>query len=706
MDIKNEVLIRVYGVLFLIVLIALVIFFKAFKISQIEGDKWRGMGKDLYVTFKKVAAERGNIMAEDGSLLATSLPFFEIRFDPNSTGMSDKDFNDNIDSLAHCIATWVDTSYTVGGYRDFLVSKRQEGARNVRIRRRVSYPELKMIEKFPLFNLGQYKGGLIVQQNPKRERPFKLLAHRSIGYIREGAKPVGLEGYYNDILEGQAGQKLMKRVGKDTWIPINDLTEIEPKNGHDIITTIDINLQEITEMALYRAVNHHRANHGTAILMDVKTGAIKAIANIGRTPDEKLWETFNYAIGESVEPGSTYKLASIMSLLEDGYIHLDDSIDLEKGSSIFYEEVMLDASYHLLDTTTIRKAFEISSNVGIAKLVQKHYEDKAEKFIGRLKKMNLHLPVGIEIEGEAPPYIKEAYNKKEDWSGITLPWMSIGYEVMITPLQLLTFYNAVANDGQMMKPYLVSEIQHFGETVEKFKPIVTKKKIASKSTIVAAQSLLEGVVERGTAHKWKSPRFRFAGKTGTAQIDYPKFIRQQSKNLKYRASFAGYFPADDPVYSCIVMITDPKEHGIYGGDVALPVFREIADKCFDSEIALHKPLNSYEKPRLSERKLPVFQAGNTQDIQKVLSKLNVEYENQTNSEWAITKNQSDTLLIERRTLPDDQVPNVTGMGLRDALYILENRGLHVKVQGAGRVARQSLIPGTRIKGQTIRLTLQ
>lgn len=705
MDIKNEVLIRVYAVLFLIVLGALVIFFKAVKISQVEGDRWRQKGEDLYVKFKRVAPERGNIMAEDGSLLATSLPFFEIRFDPNSTGMREEDFNNNIDSLAFLIATRVDTSYTVGGYRDFLIRKRQEGARNVRIRKRVSYPELKMIEQFPLFNLGQYRGGLIVHQNPKRERPFKLLAHRSIGYIREGAKPVGLEGYYNEVLEGHAGKKLMKRVGKDTWIPVNDLTEIEPKRGNDIQTTININLQEIAETALYRAINHHNANHGTAVLMEVKTGAIKAIANIGRTPDGKLWETFNYAIGEAVEPGSTYKLASIMALLEDEYIQLDDSIDLEQGSSVFYEEEMLDASFHQLDTTTIRKAFEISSNVGIAKLIQEHYGDEAEDFINRLKKMNLHLPVGIEIEGEAPPMIKEAYNKKQKWSGITLPWMSIGYEVLVTPLQLLTFYNAVANDGKMMKPYLVEEVQHFGETIEEFKPTVIRKRIASKSTINDVKSLLEGVVERGTAYKWKSPRYRFAGKTGTAQIDYRKFKRQSS-NIKYRASFAGYFPAENPVYSCIVMITDPKQNGIYGGEVALPVFREIADKCFDTEVALHQPLNDFKKPKLNARKLPQFDVGNKQEMQKLLAKLELEYADSANGKWAITQHQSDTLMLERRSLPNDRVPNVTGMGLRDALYVLENRGLKVTISGAGKVARQSLIPGTRIKGQTIRLTLR
>jgi len=289
----------------------------------------------------------------------------------------------------------------------------------------------------------------------------------------------------------------------------------------------------------------------------------------------------------------------MMALIEDGYVDLDDSIDLEQGQTLFYEEVMQDATFHQLDTTTVRKAFELSSNVGIAKLVQEHYDpgEKAEEFIKRLKSFNLHLPTGIEIEGEDAPFIKDAFNKEQDWSGISLPWMSIGYEVLITPLQLLNFYNAVANDGRMMRPYLVSEIQHFGETIKTYKPTVVNRGIASPRTIRKAKELLEGVVEDGTAKKLKTRRYRFAGKTGTAQIDYVKFNRK--KNIKHRASFVGYFPAKNPVYSCIVMITNPRQHGIYGGEVAGPVFREIADKSFASRVELHKGINEYKKPPIA-----------------------------------------------------------------------------------------------------------
>ncbi|MEM9920053.1 MAG: penicillin-binding protein [Bacteroidota bacterium] len=703
LNVKNEVLYRVYGLLMFVVLLALVIFYKALDISVIEGEKWRNEGRRSYYELKDIKAERGNILSADGSFLATSLPFFEIRFDPNSSGMREEDFNENIDSLAICLATYVSDSFTIGGYKQYLIDERAAGNRYIKIKSGVSYSEMMKIKKFPLFNLGKYRGGLIINRIAKRDRPLGLLAQRTIGYVRDGAKPVGLEGYFDNVLGGKKGKQMMRRVSANTWMPIEDLTAIEPQNGDDIVTTIDINLQESVEKALYRAVKYHNADHGTAVLMETETGAIRAIANIGRLANNKLWETYNYAVGEAVEPGSTYKLAAMMALMEDGHIDLDDSIDLEQGRANFYEEEMVDASYHQLDTTTIRKAFEISSNVGIAKLTQKYYEEEAGQFISRLKEMNLHLPVGIEIEGEAAPYIKEAYSEEDEWSGTTIPWMSIGYELTITPLQLLAFFNAVANNGQMMKPYLVSEIQHFGKTKTSFKPTVVKRRIASPSTIRKAQSLLEGVVERGTAKKWKSSRYDFAGKTGTAQIDYRKF--KPRSNIKHRASFAGYFPADNPKFTCVVMITEPKEHGIYGSEVALPVFREIADRCFDSKIELHQALNKRRKPDLKGKQLPVYSVGDRMDLVKVLEFLDVSYENYANDIWAVTRAESDTLNLEPRYIQDDVVPSVVGMGLRDALYILENRGLNVVISGTGKVVLQSIRAGTKIKGQTIKLKL-
>lgn len=707
MDIKNEILVRVYIVLVLIVLIAGGIFTKAVMISHVEGERWRLKGDSLYVKYKTVEADRGNILAEDGSFLATSLPFFEIRFDPNSTAMREEDFYENVDSLAICLATYVDNTYTVGGFREHLVRKKEDGERNVLIKRKASYAEMQMIKTFPLFRKGQYRGGLIIHRLSERKRPFGILAHRTIGYIREGAKPVGLEGSFNQVLAGKEGKRLMQRAGS-AWIPINDLTEIEPIVGDDISTTIDINLQDITEQALIRGLQYHQAKNGTAVLMEVETGAIKAIANVDRT-DDGYWESYNHAVGTAVEPGSTFKLASIMALLEDGYVDLEDSIDIQKGEMQFYEEVMVDASREsfVLDTTTIQRAFEISSNVGLAMLVDKHYnqDQKAQNFIDRLKSFNLHIPTGIEIQGEVAPYIKEAYNEEEDWSGITVPWMSIGYEVTITPLQLLSFYNAVANDGVMMKPYLVSSIERYGQLVQQFKPTVIDRKIASRSTIQKAQYLLESVVKNGTAMSLHTDRYRIAGKTGTAQMNYRKFDRRR-QNIKYRASFAGYFPADKPKYSCFVMITEPKQNGIYGGEVAGPVFREIADKCMATRTELYTPLNSKPQPQWATKRLPDLNVGEVSDFEKLLTTLDLPYQMSTDKTWSVIRSEEDTLQLYARHIPEDVVPNVVGMGLRDALFILENRGLQVVVSGAGKVRQQSLLPNTKIKGQTIKLTLR
>ncbi len=719
MDIKNEILYRVYFVLFgLIVPASVTLLYKTVYIAYIEGEKWRSRGQDLYVDLRPVEAERGNILAADGSLLATSIPYFDLYMDPNSTGMSEDDFRENIDSLSWCMATYVDDSFTPGGFREFLMEQRESGMRYLPIKQKVSYAEKRFIEQFPLFNLGRMKGGFIAQKRSERKRPFGLMAQRTIGYVREGAKPVGLEGYFDEVLGGHPGQQLMVLVDRpnDIWVPVNDLTQVEPQSGEDIVATLDVNLQDITEQALLRAMDYHDAEWGTAVLMEVKTGALRAVANLGRT-GSGWWETYNYAIGTAVEPGSTFKLASMMAMLEDNLVRLDDSIDIEKGRTKFYDEELVDSSPESFetDTTTVRRAFEISSNVAMAKLVTGAYGERNEangqqaaaRFIQRLKDFNLNLPTGIEIEGEANPYIKEAYSEEDLWSGTTLPWMSIGYELKLTPLQLLTFYNTVANNGSMVKPYLVSEVQRFGETVQTFRPTVVKRQIASKNTIYQLQELLEGVVENGTAARLKTDKYRFAGKTGTAQINYKRGQRG-TRIGGYQATFVGYFPAEDPVYSCIVVISDPTKNGFYGSDVAGPVFREIADKCFSSKLELHPAYNIGAKPVLAQGQLPNYDIGAGEDIQAVLDFLELpHFDREGAAEGiAVVRPQGDSLLLEPRRLADGTVPNVIGMGLRDAVYVLENRGLKVQVDGAGKVARQSLKPGTRVKGQEILLTLR
>lgn len=699
MDIKNELLWRIYTVMFILMAVAMVIFGRAVMVQTVEGDKWREMADSLYIDYRPVIADRGNIMAADGSLLATSLPYFKIYMDTRADGLSQDTFNLYVDTLAKSLAGLPNATYTYGGYLDLLQRARIHNNRYLLIARNVAYQDLEKIKRFPLFNKGRYKGGFIVERMSKRQRPFRMLAHRTIGYVRENAQPVGLEGAFNKVLQGEQGYQFMQRIPGNIWIPLSNVSKIESENGHDIVTTIDVNIQDVAGNALLRALKKHDANHGCAIVMEVKTGAIKAIANIGKNSSEKYWETYNYAIGESTEPGSTFKLAAMMALLEDGVVNLTDTISLEMGRTDFYEETMLDASFHQMDSATVRTAFEISSNVGLAKMVHQHYNltKKGDQFIDRLKQMHLDQPTGIEIAGEGQPYIKEAYS--ETWSGTTLPWMATGYEVQLTPLQMLTFYNAVANNGVMMRPYLVSKLQDYGKTYEEYPPRVLVERIASLATIQKAQSLLTGVVKRGTAKSIAPPNYAIAGKTGTAQINYRKL--KPGSRIQYQASFAGYFPADNPEYSCIVVINDPKQGGFYGSEVAAPVFREIADRCYASKIDLHLPSNSGENRGFVAGNLPDFNIGYKDDFKNALSFFDINYNDlgQT-TPWTVVQSDSMAVDLAPRKAPQRGiVPNVVGMKLRDAIYQLEKVGLKVRVSGVGTVKRQSIKPFSSTSGK-------
>ena len=705
--IKNEVLIRVYIVLICIVLFAVTIFTKAFFISTVEGAHWRSLSDSLYKKEMPIEPLRGNIFADDGSLLATSLPYFEIRFDPNTANLDSTTFYRNIDSLALKISSINPAApgYTEGGWGLYLRQRRLAGDRYVMIKERAQPDELERIRRFPLFRLGKYKGGLIVKQLNNREHPFGILAQRTIGYVKDDIQ-IGLEGTFNSTLGGVQGKELMFRVGRDLWLPMTDLTEVKPKNGDDIVTTIDINLQDIAQEALLHSLEEHAADHGCAVVMDVKTGAIKAIANLGKTQDG--WgEIYNYAVASSSEPGSSFKMASMMALLEDGYVTLEDTVDLNYGKTKYYNEELIDAEKHGLKETTVRHAFEMSSNVGISRLIQKFYGDtkKADKFIEHIKSYKLNELSGVDINGEGQPYIKAAYDAKDDWSGTTLPWMSIGYESKLTPLQILTFYNAIANDGTMMKPYLVSEYQRFGETTQKFKPEIRERNIAGKKVISRCQELLEGVINNGTMRAYKTSKYDYAGKTGTAQFNYSK-LREQGE-MGYQASFVGYFPAEAPVYSCIVVVYNPKQGSVYGADCAGKVFKEIADKAFTIKNELHDPLNKAKKLPYTAAMLPHADAGATTDVDYVLDKLNFKYYKKTKREYSALNVKGDSLKIMERSIPVNVIPNVVGMRLKDALFLLENRGCKVSINGYGIVKRQSVPAGTKAqKGMFVAIGLE
>ena len=680
---------------------AILLSFQAVKISVIDGEKWRAKGDSLWLSHFPVAAERGDILASDGSLLATSVPSFELRMDTRAEGMTDKMFRAGVDSLAYMLSRYSNTGMSQGQYKSYLLKARSQGNRYLLIHKNATYAELHRFKQFPIFRLGRNKGGLIVEHEDSRTRPYGVMAARTIGYVRDEIQPVGLEGQFDKDLRGEEGQRLMRRLVGGTWVPVEDLGEIEAKRGSDIRTTLNIEMQDIVQSALLNGVTSNNAQYGTAILMEVSTGKIMAIANFGHS--EGFWqEDYNYAIGSATEPGSTMKLASVMAFFEDGLADLDTEVNLHKGYKKFYNRELYDSEHHGIEESNLRQAFEISSNVGIASLTQQLYgtDRMAEKFVTRLKQFGLQDKTGIEVPGEGTPLIKEAFSKEQNWSGTTLPWMSIGYECQITPMQMLTFYNAVANDGKMMKPYLVEAITDEGYTVKKFKPQVLRSRIASQKTIDKAQELLEGVVLRGTASKIKSPNITFAGKTGTARIDY--YLADDGRK-NYQSSFVGYFPAEEPRYSCIVLINDPKGGKYYGSSVALPVFIEIGEQCMALDPIKLNP--HPDRDSVYAKQYPQATALYNEDASRLARKFKWNAYDIPDAEWVNITGAEEEMFVER-LVEENILPDVRGMGVRDALYLLENAGLIVHVSGTGLVRSQSLTPGTRVsKGMQIELRL-
>lgn len=686
---KDEVLVRIYVILAILVGIGGALMYKTVDIAVIDRAENRQKGAE-YFQERVVKAERGNIYSRDNNLLATSVPYFSLHFDPFVA--PPRVYYDNLDSLAYLLSLHVNDDFTTGAWRDSLISMRDSINKPARhyykIAESVSYRDLKKIQEFPIFNRGRLGGGLIVTKRDERKRPFGWLARRTIGKPT-GAKP-GIEGAFDEQLAGKSGKAEMFRLdrSKDIWLPTDNLAIVEPTAGADVHTTIDVNLQDITENALYRAVRKHKPEWGAAIVMEVETGAIRAIANLGgkriRAERDRYYEHWNHAIGAATEPGSTFKLATMMALLEDNKVDLDNLIDIENGVKEFSrDKVKVTDSNPLsrkLNEITVRQAFEMSSNVAMAKLADSLYLDG--EFSTRLKSFHLNELTGIELEGEATPMVNDTSSSK--WSGISNAWLSFGYESRITPLQMLTFFNAVANGGKMMKPYVVEAVTRNGNMVTDYRPTVIDKQIASRRTVEQLQTLLEGVVERGTAKKLKSKQYRFAGKTGTSQQNYGK----RKRNLKHQASFAGYFPAKNPKYSVIVVIYDPASGQYYGGDVAGPVFREIADNIYNSMIEVHDPLNQGPRPVLYATQLPSRDAGDLNEIITILDYVNVDVDSLPAGELAVVDAADEQVRIKSWNPAAQKFPNVRGMRLRDAVYVLENEGYVVHPRGVGRVTDQ------------------
>jgi cell division protein FtsI (penicillin-binding protein 3) len=659
-----------------------------------ESNKWSAEKYKIIKT-EAVNAPRGNIYSDDYSLLATSIPEYEVHWD--SKMVSKSFFNKNIDELSAKLSDLFKDK-TAAEYQRLLRSYKSKGTQYGLIRRKVDYNQLKLLKTFPIFEENRLISGFIYSQTNKRQKPFKRLAERTIGYDRKNSKSVGLEGAFNFYLKGQDGEVLKQKLAGNEWMPIR---EIESKPGKDIVTTLNIRFQDIAENALENCLIRHDADYGSLVLMEVQTGEIKAIVNLKKNEDETLIEDYNYAIAELSDPGSTFKLASLIAGLEDGFFKTKDSVNTYNGIHQFYDRFMNDTKKGGYGKLSLADAFVKSSNVGISKLVVEYYSKNPAQFVDRLYSMGLNEPLDILISGESSPNILHPKGNKSNWSGTTLPWMSIGYGIEMTPLQILSFYAAIANDGKRMRPFFVKSIQEKGKIEKEIKPQVINPSICSKTTIDIVKEMMLNVVENGTAENLKNDKYKIAGKTGTAQLLIDGIYSKQ----RHQSSFVGYFPADQPKYACIVVVKDPKKNGFYGGEVAGPVFKELADYVFANDLSLIEANKQYAE------QTPISKDGDKAKLQEVYKAIEVKTNVQEiQSNWVLTYAKEDRVELKTRNIENDivknKMPNLVGMPIQDVLFLLENYGLDVMFSGRGAVKSQSITKGSRIqKGQKIFLEL-
>lgn len=681
---KKAIFIRVIMISSLVILAAVAIFIQLIFV-QVEFSDAIAFN-DPAVAMIDVPSPRGNIYDVNGNLLAISMPVYTIAID--ATQPSDTLFENNYLKLADGLSG-IFSDVSSSEFSKKLRHARRDKKQYLKLRSGVRFSELQLVKTLPILKEGRYDGGFVYTQQTKRMQPFGHLCERTIGYAREKSD-VGIEKAYNHYLKGQDGKRLMQKINGGIWKPINNTQDVEPVVGSDVYSTIDIRIQDIAQTALLRSLEKYEAENGSVILMDVKTGAIRAMSSLERTSEGKYAENFNYAIGAAYEPGSTFKLASLLVALEDGVVDTSHVVDTKNGAFKFYDRTMKDSNYHRggHGKISVGKAFEVSSNIGIARTIVNHYKDDPQRFIDRLARLGVSDKLDFELIGEAEPWIKNTNDST--WSGVSLPWMAFGYEIKMSALQILALYNAVANDGELVRPRLVDKVKRAEKIIESNDIEVLNPSICSDKTIQILQNLLIGAVKKGTAQNIYSEKYSSAGKTGTAKI-----ALEGSYGSEYRASFAGYFPAENPKYSCMVVVSKPKkEIGFYGNIVAAPVFKELRDNLFAEE--------AIEIPELAKTFNHDY-IGSSKDLNAIHHLLDYpKYQASQNERWL----KSDNKVFQTIEFSGDVMPNVKGMVAMDALYLLENMGLEVDFKGQGRVIKQSLKAGAKIKeNQIIELIL-
>jgi cell division protein FtsI (penicillin-binding protein 3) len=650
---NSNILKRIYLITLVLFLMIVAVSVKLTNIQWVEGKYYRKLAKDRSVKNFIIPANRGNVYSSDGSLLATSIPEYTIRFD--AMAPTEEHFDEFIKPLSDSLGVLLGKSSW--NYLNDFRKARANKNRYLLVARDLSYTQYMAIKRFPLFELGANKGGMITEQKTVREHPIGKIAERTIGYERYdeqgNSTRVGIEGAFGHYLDGKDGKVLKQKIAKGQWKPIRDDNEVEPKDGYDIVSTIDVYVQDIAHHALLKQLEFYEADHGCVVVMETKTGDVKAISNLGRATDGSYYETINYAVAESHEPGSTFKLVDLIALLDDNKIDTTQVYDSNGGEVIYHGRKVRDSHKGGYGKVSVARGFELSSNTIMVQAVYENYKSNPKQFVDRINNMGLNKPLGLPFKGEGKSFIPQPSDK--NWSALSLPWMAFGYGVSVTPLQTLTLYNAVANNGEMVKPKFVKEVKEWSKTIKKFDKEVINPSICSQTTINKVKAVLQNVVKKGTGSKLYSKDFSMAGKTGTAQVDYNK----GEGKLYYASSFVGYFPAEEPKYSCIVVVHKPNvTSGYYGADVAGPVFKRIAQKVFTDVPSTNKVKNL-------EKKYP-FQEQN----------------------YALYHDQVNKKLTT--------IPNLHGMPGMDAVALLENLGMKVKAIGMGRVKKQSIQAGEPI----------
>ncbi len=703
MDVKRDILWRVYLSFILIVLVCILIIGKAFYIQQVQGKYWRSLSDSLHQRIIEIPAARGTIYSEDGQMLSTNIPQFDIYIDFRVSPLHEKSgvlFRTHIDSLSMSLAALFKDKSTEK-YKEELTKAFEASVGNYELRKKISYREYLQLVKFPLFKLGRYKSGMIAEEKNIRLNPYENIGYRTIGLARDENK-VGLEKSYDTVLNGRNGRQLVRAIAGGVTVPVQEGEfEIAPETGKDIVSTIDVFIQEVTEKALMNMMVKNEAQTGVAIVMEVKTGKIKAIANLGKVGEGKYAEDLNYAITPT-EPGSTFKLVTLLSALEDGKVNLNSRVNLEGGVWKVSGQTVYDSEKHGKFDVSVLEAFEESSNVGMAKIAMTHYSNNVNEYFKHLTKLRLDSTSGLDLVGERQPRLVKPGSRL--WGPTTLPWMAFGYNIEITPLQTLNLYNAIANNGVMMRPYLVNSIQEEGKIIKSISPKVYNAQLCKPNTIRDLRIALEGVCINGTGKLlFKNSLYKVAGKTGTALVangnkGYDEGI--------YQSSFAGYFPADNPQYTVVVIIKNkPHAASFYGASVAGPVFKEIADRLYSTYIQNKLDI----APVFTVKDSSLFNYSVSKISLKTITKqLSIPYQDSSlaSNNWIQLEGKGKNLKAATQIISDTTMPNMTGMKLQDALWLCEKKGLQVKCVGKGKVVKQSIAQGeVIIKGQQIQIDL-